>query len=335
MRQSIFLPEHKLEELLNNLGIVINGDTGSDFICYCPFHSNRDSPAFNISKSANHLWRCHNGSCGKKGNVVSLLTLKGYSYKEAAKMLAMGVMEISDLEKFIKNILFPVDKSGNAEKDWAEVDPVRFVEANEEAGYPATEYMNQRGVSTEAMQHFGIGYSPAKHMAVIPVFNEKSNLVGVIGREIAKKRYQYSSGLSRGELIWNIHNAMSHESIILTEGSIDSIYLWQAGYPNVGAVLGSSISPKQWDQLRKYFSEIICFFDNDDAGNTLAAQVMEEATDLSICAVEYPDRVVEYMSEDGEEKTRPIKDPGDMTAAEIAYAIDNRKNSIDFLLEGL
>jgi DNA primase len=169
-------------------------------------------------------------------------------------------------------------------------------------------------------------------MAVIPVFDEYDNLVGTIGREIASKRYQYSTGLGRGQLIWNLNNAKEHETIILTEGALDAVYIWQTGQENVGAVLGSAISPRQWDQLRKYFYEIICFFDNDDAGWALAEDVILKAEGMFTWYVEYPDRMITYTDDDGEEKQRPIKDPGELTPDEITHMLKHKKSSLALLL---
>jgi DNA primase len=331
-QSNYFLSREKLVELLNNIGVTISSETAREILCYCPFHSNRDTPAFNISVSPGHMWKCHNGKCGAKGNIVSLLTKKGYSRSEARMMLAKGVIEISDIEKAVRDILFPVDYTNKAEEDWREVDPGTFRKHDEKNDFPAKSYMLSRGITQEAVDYFGIGYSKGKHMAVIPVFNEASTLVGVIGREIATKRYQYSTGLGRGQLIWNINNAREHDSIILTEGSLDAVYVWQTGHENVGAVLGSSISPNQWRQLRKYFTEVTCFFDNDEAGQALTDSIIDGVADLSVYVVKYPDRMIQYEV-DGEIKERPVKDPGELTEDEIREMISNRKSSIELLFE--
>jgi DNA primase len=323
--KSYYLSESKLRDLLHNLGVTVAGDTGTDLIAYCPFHSNRDSPAFNISKSTNHLWKCHNGKCNSQGNIISLITRKGYTVAEAERMVLKGSLEVTDLEKVIEAILGTNEKK--SDHGWSKVDPTSFADADADNGFVARQYLAERGIGQGAYDHFLMGYAASKNMLTIPVFDERANLCGVIGREIEKKRYQYSTGLSRGELIWNIQNAKVNDSIILTEGALDSVYVWQAGYENVGAVLGSAISPKQWDQLRKYFTSIICFFDNDEAGEALTESICESVTDLAVFTVEYPDRMVEYI-DDGEKKTRPVKDAGELTAEEIQHMLENKLSSL-------
>jgi DNA primase len=327
-----YLSRPALEDLLRSVGVVVAGDTATDIIAYCPFHNNRDTPAFNISLSPPHFFRCHNGKCGAKGTIVTLLTKKGYSRGEAERMVKLGAVEISDLESVLRDILKPPKTEVSAE-EWKEVDPHVFVEQDAANGHPAREYMLGRGITEEAIDHFGIGYVRKKDMAVVPVFDERSQLVGTIGREIQSKRYQYSTGLGRGQLVWNLNNSKEHEHIILTEGYLDAVYVWQAGWENVGAVLGSAISPKQWNLLRKYFYGIICFFDNDDAGWGLVEDVITKGTDLLVWFVEYPDRLITYTDDEGVEHQRSIKDPGELTADEINYMLENKKSSIDLLLE--
>lgn len=311
----IFLAEEQLRDLLEMLGIIVTSGTFREIIAYCPFHSNKDSPAFNISLLPGHLWKCHNGKCNKTGNIVTLLTMKGYTRNEAEKMLIRGSYEISDLSALVERLM--ADPNNDSKEEWREINVAEFQSCDKECGYPARKYMRGRGISTRAYDFFGMGYSQGKHMAVIPVFDERGRLSGVIGRELSSKRYQYSTGLGRGELIWNLHNARKCENIILTEGSLDAVYVWQAGFENVGAVLGSAISPRQWKQLRKHFTEIICFFDNDEAGMAITETIVNSIHDMAVSYVEYP---------------RDVKDPGELTKREIRSMIEHRKTSLDLLL---
>lgn len=312
------------------MGVIVSGETAREIIAYCPFHKNRDSPAFNVSLRSPNPWRCHNAKCNKRGKtILSLITLKGFSHREAEKMLLSGEVEVDDLVKLVIDMMS--DKKEVFVDEWRGVDPENFRDADRKAGYPAKLYLSGRGISEEAYDYFRMGYSPSKRMLVVPVFNEYDRLVGVIGREIESKRYQYSTGLGRGQLIWNLSNAKVHDTIILTEGSLDAVYLWQAGFPNVGAVLGSSISPDQWNQIRKYFTNVICFFDNDDAGDSLALSVCESVRDLAVSYVEYPDRKITFTNSLGEAEERNVKDPGDLTQDEIKGMVEDRKSSIHLL----
>lgn len=333
LRQNFFLPRQQLEQLLKSVGVVIEGGTSTDLICYCPFHSNKDSPALNISLSAGHLWKCWSGKCGLKGNLITLLKMKGYSYSEAMKMVKHGEIAIDDLVALLQEIFH--EDSGEEEDDsWVGIDPQNFALSDEANNFPARTYLSSRGITEEAYGFFQMGYSAPKKMVVIPVFKNKGELCGVIGRSIAVKRYQYSTGMTRGTLVWNLNHAKAYDSVILTEGALDAVYIWQSGHRNVAAVLGSAVSPRQLDLIKTYFTEVICFFDNDDAGDGATNQLLNQLTDVLVSYVEYPTRMIECEAEDGSTTYRKIKDPGELTIEEINNMISTRKTSIDLLLSG-
>ena len=319
----LYLPPEQLEDLLKSLGFVVVGDTSTDLMCLCAFHNNKDTPSFNISLAPGHLWRCHNGKCDQKGNIITLLLKKGYTYSEAQKMILKGSYEVNDLLALVTDLM--KEDEFSAEDDWRRVDVSKFRDADEEAGWPARLYLSDRGISQEAYDHFRMGYAASKNMLTIPVFNERGSLVGVIGRSIADKRYQYSSGMERRSIIWNANNAKVHSSIILTEGALDAVAIFDAGYDNVGAVLGSAISPHQWRVLRENFEEIVCFFDDDEAGWALTNSIIDNEKTLSVSVVLYP----ESLDEEG---NHIKQDPGDLPKPVIREMIENRISSIELLI---
>lgn len=326
MLDSSFLTLDNLEQLLKDVGVKIIYETGSDIICMCPFHDNRDSPAFNISKQGpGYLWKCWNGRCAKQGNLRSLLIRLGYSVSEVHRKLS-GDMNEDEFVKYIKRILQDEEEEVN---EWAGVPVEKFIAQDLQAGWPARSYALGRGISLEAFEYFQMGYSTKKNMLIIPMKNERNELVGVIGRSLTHKQYQYSSGSPRSEILWNLNKCKEYDEIVLTEGALDAVALWQDGIENVGAVLGSSISIRQWWLLRTYFDSIVAWFDNDSAGNSLRNTILESSEQLLAYIVEYPDRLIEL--EDGSH--RALKDPGELWHQEKLDMYANRRTAIDLLLE--
>lgn len=315
-RLNIFLSRDSLEDILRNVGVKIVAETEHDLLGYCPFHHNVDSPAFNISKTQPYPWKCWNGACGQKGNIFSLLYKKGYSPNEIKKMLISGEVEPNDLVDYLRELLEETEEPENV---WSGYDYSRFEDDDKKAGYPAKQYALSRGITEEAYEYFSMGYSAKKDMLIIPAFYSNGDMAGVIGRSLRGKQYRYSAGLQRGSLIWNLDKAVSvpTDEIILTEGSLDAVYVWQAGFKSVGAILGSAISPVQWKEIRKYYAGMTCFFDNDAPGINLTNSIISSTKGLLINIVEYPDE---------------RKDPGDLTAEEIQQAVQKRKSNLELLL---
>lgn len=308
----IFLTEDKLEDLLVQLGVKIVYKTATDIIAYCPFHDNRDSPAFNISRVPNYLWKCWNGKCNHSGNIVSLLTKKGYTGREAKRMLLQGAVDSDEFVKIIQNLM---KEETSESTEWVGVDPEVFRNEDADHGYPARQYLQARGISSEAYDHFRMGYSHKKRMLVIPVFDHLDRLSGVIGRSIENKRYQYSNGLNRSGIIWGL-NFAKHEGddIALCEGALDAVRLWESGVRCSGAILGSAVSREQWHLLRTYFNNITCFFDNDEAGDALRDSIVDKERSLGVSTVRYPSGA---------------KDPGELSNNEVLDMWLKRRTSLE------
>lgn len=316
-RLNIFLSRDSLEDILRNVGVKIIAETEHDLLGYCPFHHNVDSPAFNISKTQPYPWRCWNGACDQKGNIFTLLHKKGYSPNEIKKMLISGEVEPNDLVDYLRELLAEAEEEASP---WKGYDYSRFKVDDEAAGYPAKKYAISRGITEEAYEHFHMGYSAKKDMLIIPAFHANGDMAGVIGRSIQGKQYRYSAGLQRGSLVWNLNKATQtlSDEIILTEGSLDAVYVWQAGHKNVGAILGSAVSPVQWKEIRKHFGSITCFFDNDEPGKKLTDSIIDTTRGLMVSVVQYPSGV---------------KDPGDLTPEQIRTMMEYRRTNLDLLFQ--
>jgi DNA primase len=67
--------EEQIEAVLNDLGLEIDSETGRDFICFCPFHNNTETPSFSVSK-ATGVFLCFNAMCSERGNLIELVKRK-------------------------------------------------------------------------------------------------------------------------------------------------------------------------------------------------------------------------------------------------------------------
>ena len=65
--------------------------------------------------------------------------------------------------------------------------------------------------------------------------------------------------------------------MILVEGFFDCFKLWQAGFANVAALMGSSMSPEQEELIVKSVVQngrVVLMFDGDEAGQNCTEQVV-------------------------------------------------------------
>ena len=108
---------------------------------------------------------------------------------------------------------------------------------------------------------------------VIPLHNEKGELVGYAGRSLddSEPRYLFPSsekGFYKSHLLFNLHRVIEDNDrslIVVVEGFFSAMKLWQAEIP-AASLLGSSLSEAQEDLLCRYINRVVLLLDGDEAG---------------------------------------------------------------------
>ena len=108
---------------------------------------------------------------------------------------------------------------------------------------------------------------------VFPIHDERGELVAYAGRTMdgREPRYLFPPGFPKSQVVFNLHRAVESAArqggvAIVVEGFFDCLKVHQAGYGNVVALMGASISDRQSELLDTYFRELVVMLDGDDAG---------------------------------------------------------------------
>lgn len=337
---------NQVEATIKACGVDVEGETTNDFLCFCPFHGNKFTPSFSVSKTSG-AYICFNHSCNLSGTLIDLikkLPMRDGSYRNefAARRLILkkaGETEQAYEEQFAKS-LEPV------------VDFVEFPQITLDRMYQdfwenpeAIRYMvEERGFEEEILEFFRIGFSAKKAIIAVPMHNGKGLPVGVIGRpaDTENKFFKNSRGLPTSKTLWNMHRAKKHgDTIIVCEASFDAMRIHQAGYPNVVACLGGNFSPYHFDQLNKHFSRIVIMTDFDKKEKHLYKNCQKcKKRGHNLCVGHNPGRdlgatiaaglhmkdILWASHSDGIVYPNNAKDAGDMTDDEIRQCL---KNAVD------
>lgn len=317
-QQSNTYDREQVRAVIENLGIEVAAETYSDYLCYCPFHSNSDSPAFTVGIE-NGLYICHNASCkaNEGGNLTKLvLLLSDRSDMEAIRFIAKKAQETA------KPLSVKLEAL-QAEERWPMIPQVKIDELHDKylQSDRAIEYMHGRRFTEQTVNAFEVGYDPDKDMVVVPIHDKDGNPIGVNGRSIEGKHFKLTKRLPRNSILFNLHRAKQYGTVIVCESQFDVMRIHQAGYPNAVCFLGSHISAEQGALLQRYFERVIIMTDADKAGrkmgHNLSAMLRGTKVEWAIWdwGVIYP---------------HDAKDAGDMTDAEIKYVIDNAVNDIAY-----
>jgi len=116
---------------------------------------------------------------------------------------------------------------------------------------------------------------------VIPVHNAEGKLVAYAGRGIdgAEPKYRFPKGFKKSLELFNLHRATAtrSRSVIVVEGFFDCMTVHQAGFQNVVALMGSTLTEPQEKTLLRQFDEVTLMLDGDrpgrEATERLAAQL--------------------------------------------------------------
>lgn len=294
--------ESILLSILRESNVDIQSHSGNEINIYCPFHKNMHSPAFYINVKTG-LWQCFNPSCGKTGNFRQF-------YK---KITGKPFNKEFDIDpRLLQKRLDKELEDGND----VNVIDISDVQIDYETDLSLLQPLLDRGFKKETLRYFEIGFSQKKNRIVIPVRDANYKLVAFIGRAVEQDqdpRYLYNKGFKRAEVLFNINNAKSYESVIVCEGSLDAIKVHQAGLPNVVATLGAKVSEQQFKMLKKYFDSIYIFSDNDDAGERMKHDILVSCQGKDLWILQIPDG---------------LKDPGEMSEDQIITSYNNKTTLI-------
>jgi DNA primase len=265
-----YTPAH-IKSILKSIGLDVTGETSNDFLCYCPFHSNRHTSSFSVSREKG-AFICFNPACGEAGTLQELVkrvmnktefeAMRFISSKEAEalenfdELLAETMADKPVFEEFSKDTLGKLH-SGLMSSD------------------KAKEYFKSRGILSEALSYFELGYSENMGMVTVPVHSPDGMPIGFVGRSIEGKEFKNTPGLPKSKTLFNLHRVKSSGKVYIVESSFDAIRLDQCGFPAV-ATLGSNVSNIQIELLQKYFNDIIVIADNDEAGGNMKTKIVEK-----------------------------------------------------------
>ena len=203
------------------------------------------------------------------------------------------------------------------------------------------------GFKAKTLQSFGVGVDEKNGRITFPLRDFDGNLVGISGRgylgqdqkykiykkELIERRElgipnDYSLDSIKGQLLWNGYRALplveEGQPLTITEGFKAAMWLWQCGYENTVALIGSYLTHEHAERISKCNRDpqVILFLDADEAGikGTEKAMTRLIKKGVSVKIARYPD----------DERLQP----DELDQDEIENAINNSQTFIEWQLNG-
>lgn len=268
---------------------IRNGQVVTDYCPFCNGGESHDRGTFAVGLY-NGAYQCLRGGCGKKGSFRDLCEYFG--------------------EKPLENVSFQMF-SGTKRKEYDRPN----IELNA-LTEDITTYFGKRRISQATLDDWKIA-SDKDGNIVFPFYRD-GELIYVKYRNPLRKKGDKTpkewSEKNTEPILFGMDMAAFNQPLVITEGEIDALSIYESGYHNVVSVPSGCNNLEWvticWDWLEK-FSQIILFGDNDDPGiamvNTLSKRLGE---DRCMIPSQYPELII-----NGNDYNRLCKD-----ANEILYA---------------
>jgi DNA primase len=307
--------------------------SGQNFIGLCPFH-NEKTPSFSVS-SMKQFYYCF--GCGAGGDVFKfVMEMDKITFPESIRAVA---------EKC--GIAIPRERERTPEERRTNQQRSSLVELQREAaayfveqlngtpeGRAAKAYLLDRGLDSEAMARFGIGFAPSggeallrafkqkyaekvleasglfsrdqngrlfdrfRRRVMFPIANDSGKIVAFGGRALGDDLPKYLNSpetpiYTKSNLLYHLDRAKEslrqRDFAVLVEGYMDAIAVARAGFSNVVASCGTSLTEPQVKLLNRFTRRIIVNYDPDMAGQAATERsltiLLEQGAEVRVLAL--------------------------------------------------
>jgi DNA primase len=290
--------------------------TGRSYKGLCPFHQEK-TPSFIVFPESGNF---HCFGCGRGGDVFTFyMGVEHVEFRDALQELAKR----AGVDLGTTPSLPPeVDAHRNRLIELNEMAAAFYANVlrNTGAGAPGRTVLEQRGVSPEIAERFGLGFAPdgdalARYLGqrgvdsamaveagllverdsgvfrdrfwnrlLFPIRSREGRTVGFGGRALGDAVPKYlnsaqSAIFDKSALLYGLdlaQDAIRHaDQVVIVEGYMDAIAAHQFGHANVVAAMGTAVTERQIELVKRLSRNIVLALDADAAGQGATIRSLE------------------------------------------------------------
>ncbi len=351
---------------------------GRNYKGLCPFHKEK-TPSFIVSEDK-QIFTCF--GCGETGDVIGFVE-KYYNldFRGAVEMLAReyGIEitgnfggskekeELYEINRLAARFFYKaLREKANPGYDYMKRRGIseeimnKFGIGYADGGWQSLlDHMRSLKVDLNRLMELGLisktndrYYDKFRDRVIFPILNTSGKVIGFGGRIIANGEPKYlnspeSPVFQKKNNLYGLNicksDVTAEDRIILVEGYMDVVSLYQAGVRNVAASLGTALTPQQAALIKRYTKNVVLSYDADEAGQNAAMRGVDILYDADCRA-----RVLKVT--DGKDPDEFIKSKGRRAFLDLAdnaqpygdfkmnrikekYDLEDEQQRIDFLRE--
>lgn len=323
-------PTEELSSMLQKLLVGVKTSGSENLMAKCPFHRKGDgsmerTASFSVSLTKG-VWFCF--GCQEKGNLRQLFELLNEPVGSRLDAI-LQELRTTAAPKYnpTRPRLLEVFDEPLPEKVLGAFDecPVALVEDD--------------GFSESTLQYFGVGYDRKNTRITFPLRDITGVLVGISGRTVIDQHPRYKvydsefaayglaarAQIRKSTILWNGDKVYQEacfrkltSPIVIVEGFKACMRVWDAGYKNAVALLGTYLSEDQQWVLERVGAPVVLMLDRNSAGMKGMSEVGRKLSKSLQVRV-----VGEYFGEQ----------PSDLCEVEVQEAITRAKSYARWAVE--
>ena len=353
---------------------------GSNYKGVCPFH-NEKTPSFVVSETK-QIYTCF--GCGASGDLINFVE-RYYSldFRGAVEMLAKeyginldGAFKSSkDKDEYYEinrqaarfffkamrqksNPGYTYMKKRGISEEILNKFGIGYADDSWTSLY---EFLKGQGISDNKLMDLGLisnskgrYFDKFRDRVMFPIMNTAGKVIGFGGRIIGQGEPKYlnsqeSNVFQKKNNLYGLNltraDVSREDSIILVEGYMDAVALYQFGIRNVSASLGTALTENQARLIKRYTKNVILSYDADSAGQNAAFRGLDvlykegcRAKVLKVTDGKDPD---EFVKKNGRKSFLDLVENavpyGDfkIDAIRSKYDIDDQQQRVDFISEAV
>lgn len=320
----------ELSSVLQKLLVGVKTSGSENLMAKCPFHRKNDgslerTASFSVSLTKG-VWFCF--GCQEKGNLRQLFDLLN---EPVGSRLDAILQELRTTAAPTYNPTRP-----RLLEVFDEPLPEKVLGAFDECPVALVE---DDGFSESTLQYFGVGYDRKNTRITFPLRDITGVLVGISGRTVTNQHPRYKvydaefaayglaarAQIRKSTILWNGDKVYQEacfrklsSPIVIVEGFKACMRVWDAGYKNAVALLGTYLSEDQMWVLERVGAPIVLMLDRNPAGMKGMSEVGRKLSKSLQVRV-----VGEYFGEQ----------PSDLCEVEVQEAVTRAKSYARWVVE--
>ena len=304
---------HERNDIVEVIGSYVTlNRRGRLYTALCPFH-NEKTPSFTVfpETSSFYCFGCHEGG----DVISFVMKYENLEYMEAVRLLADRVgMTLPDgtdqtaaqrkkrmleANRTAARFFFNMLNSEQGKKARVYLRE-RGLEDRTITKYgigyaPDTwdslkKHLNEKGFSNDEIVDAGLCSRTQRGNVVdffrdrvmFPVIDLRGQIIAFSGRTISDDPRKYlntrdTSLFKKSRTLFSFNFAKNSDQhrVILVEGQMDVISLWQAGFTEAVATLGTAITEEHAQLISRYVNEVLLCYDSDEAGQRATRRAID------------------------------------------------------------